>query len=278
MNEEKGDAKKNALSILFTVAIIGGIILWTLIDEGIISLEPPEYPKKITQEQLHSLRLTSVISNWCLPDSINHYIDSIILKSASAILFKYDYNAKFLMDNVKSRLQQMGFVITDYGSKKVNYYDFYWLSAENGDIFTHVTSICTGKMTFISVASGKDVKEVLSIRIVTDGNSAELESRYVYNPTNPNILLTAPLAGTVYAIYHTTNPLCGNPNDAINVMARSSFKDVMQRTNASSPKLDLIWACDGYYKLSRLTPTHAFMLRPRGVAYAKVVLTGFGIK
>ena len=54
MNEEKGDAKKNVLSILFTVAIIGGVILWALIYEGIISLEPPEYPKKITQEQLHS--------------------------------------------------------------------------------------------------------------------------------------------------------------------------------------------------------------------------------
>ncbi len=261
--------------IIFGV-VLGIIILLALIDMNVISFEPSEYPKKITQNQLYALRVTSVISNWCLPDSIDHYIDSVILKDSSAMLFGYAYNAKFLMNYIASHLQEMGFVITDMGRSKVGNYDFYWLSAENGDIFTHITSICTGKRTFVSVASGKDVKEVLSVRIETDGNNAIL-SAPEYTPKNGNILLTAPLAGTIYAIYYPTNPFCGNSNDEINVISRQSFERLLHK-NMKSPKLDLYWACGNFYKPKRFNTTHLFIYNPRGVAYARVVMTGFGIK
>ncbi len=278
-NSEKIERKRTIVTTIVTLALFAIPFVLALMDEGIISFEQPEYPKKITQEQLQSLRMTSVISNWCLPDSIHHYVDSIVLKTSSAILFMYiQPDAKELMKIVESRLQQMGFVINDYGNKKLNNYDFYWLSAENGDVFVHVTSIQTGTTTYISVASGKDVKEVLSIRIVTNGETAELESGWSYKPVNPNILLTAPLAGTIYAIYYPSVPICGNPNDEVNVLAKKSFEDVLLRTNAKSPKLELLWACDGYYNVSRYTPTHQIVWNPRGVAYAKTVLTGFGIK
>jgi len=278
-----GSRKDKIVSALFFIVfftLFAIPIVMALIDEGIINLEPPEFPKKVTQEQLQNLRMTSVISNWCLPDSIHHYVDSVVLESATAILFSYTQpDAKDLMKIVESRLQQIGFVINDYGNKKLNNYDFYWLSAENGDVFVHVTSIQTGTKTFISVASGKDIMGVLSIRIVTDGKDAELESGLSsYKPVNPNILLTAPLAGTIYAIYYPNVPLCGNPNDEVNIMAKRSFEEVLLRTHAKSPKLELLWACDNYHYLSRYTPTHLIVWNPRGVAYAKTVLTGFGIK
>ncbi|WP_457550208.1 hypothetical protein [Archaeoglobus sp.] len=277
--EDEMDLKDKLISIiLISIFFIIPTVL-ALVDEGIISFGPPEYPKKVTQEQLQSLRMTSVISNWCLPDSIHHYVDSIVLKSSSAILFMYiQPDAKELMKIVESRLQQMGFVINDYGSKRFSHYDFYWLSAENGNVFVHVTSIQTGNTAYISVATGKDVKEVLSIRIVTDGEEAELESEFSYKPSNPSVTLTAPLSGTIYAIYYPNEPLCGNPNDEVNILAKKSFENILLKTNARSPKLELLWACDGYYNVSRLTPTHLIVWNPRGVAYAKTVLTGFGIK
>jgi len=274
MYEEK---KRDLLSYVILAVIFGAVLFLIMLDEGIISLEPPEYPQKISQEQLHALRVTSVISNWCLPDSIHHYMDSVTLKESSAMLFGYDYDAKFLIDYITPRLQEMGFVITDNGSSKVSNYDFYWTSAENGDIFTHVTMLYTGKRSFVSIASGKDVKEVLSIRIETDGNTAEL-SAPTYKPKNANLVLTAPLAGTIYAIYFPANTLCGNPNDDINIVSRRSFEDLLHNGTMKSPMLDLYWACDGFYNPERLTPTHQFIYRPRGVAYASVVLTGFGVK
>ena len=269
--------KKVVEAFIYALIILIPVIL-VLADEGVISFESPEYPMKITQEQLQSLRMTSVISEWCLPDSINHYADSIVLKSSSAILFTYAQpDAKELTKIVESRLQQMGFVINDYGNTKVNGYDFFWLSAENGDVFVHVTSIQL-KNAYISVASGKDVKEVLSTKIATDGESAWLESSFSYTPQNPTVTLTAPLAGTIYALYHPNNPLCGNPNDEVNILAKKSFEDFVLKTNAKSPKLELLWACDGYYNVSRLNSTHLVVWNPRGVAYAETVLTGFGIK
>lgn len=267
------DTIKEALFLGF---VLGFFVLLGLIGEGVISFE---YPQSISKEQLQSLRLTSFISDLCLPDSISHYEDSIVLKDSSALLFRYDYDASFLLENVKSSLQSVGFVITDSGKSRIDNFDFYWLSAENGDIFTHVTAVYTGTKTHISIASGKDVKEVLSIKIVTDrtGDSAELRSDYTYKPENTNIVLTAPLAGTVYAIYYPNNPLCGKPSDEINIITRRSFDEFMLKGNMTPPILDFYWACGNVYKPARFKPTNAFVYKPRGVAYAQVISLGGGL-
>ncbi len=276
------------LTVAVVVLIFGGAILLTLIGEGVLEFGASEYPQKITREQLGSLRVTSVISDWCLPDSISHYVDSIVLKDSSAMLFEYDYAPQ--LDAVEKSLQQLGFVITDRGNSKVDSFDFYWVSGENGDIFAHVTMLRTATKTFVSVASGKSVEDVLSIRIVSDGISAELSSDRSYTPANAEIVRTAPLAGTIYAIYYSSNPLCGNVGDDINVAARQSFDEVLARVAASSapinatpeamPNVDFYWACMGFCGKASFKPTHRSIHMPRGVAYAivNVGYGGYGVK
>ncbi len=276
------------LTVAVVVLIFGGAILLTLIGEGMLEFGSSEYPQKITREQLGSLRVTSVISDWCLPDSISHYVDSIVLKDSSAMLFEYDYAPQ--LDAVEKSLQQLGFVITDCGNSKVDSFDFYWVSGENGDIFAHVTMLRTATKTFVSVASGKSVEDVLSIRIVSDGISAELSSDRSYTPANAEIVRTAPLAGTIYAIYYSSNPLCGNAGDDINVAARQSFDEAITRVAANSapinatpeamPNVDFYWACMGFCGKVSFKPTHRSIHMPRGVAYAivNVGYGGYGVK
>ncbi len=280
---------RDKLTAAVVVLIFGGAILLTLVGEGVIEFGVSEYPQKITREQLGSLRVTSVISDWCLPDSISHYVDSIVLRDSSAMLFEYDRIGPPL-DMIETSLQQLGFVITDRGNSKIDSFDFYWVSGENGDIFAHITMLRTATKTFVSVASGKSIEDVLSIKIVSDGVSAELSSDRSYTPANAEIVRTAPLAGTIYAIYYSSNPLCGSAGDEINVAARQSFDEVLARVAARSapinatpeamPNVDFYWACMGFCGKASFKPTHRSIHMPRGVAYAIVNIGygGYGVK
>jgi hypothetical protein len=271
---------------IFTFIVLIAV-LPILDDLGILdklfSFGPSEFPKKISEEQLQSLRLTSFISLWCLPDSIDHYMDSLVLKDSSALLFRYDHDATYLLDMIKSGLQEIGFVITDQGTSNLNTYDFYWLSAENGNIFVHVTMLHVGGLfsdnTYICIASGKNVDDVLSIKICVDdsGYPAELISDRTYTPTNANLVMTAPLSGTVYALFYPNNPLCGNPDDEINVITANSFDELLLReqeivqTYGYPVPIEFYWACGNFYKPERFKPVNAFVFKPRGVAYAQIM-------
>jgi len=264
----------NKIAVVAFIAFVWVAVIFLFIAGGSIF---SDYPQNISKEQLQSLRLTSYLSYSCLPDSINHYEDSLVLKDSSALLFKYDYDARFLLDNVRTALQNNGFTVVDTGNTKIDNFDFYWLSAENGNIFVHVTALYTGFRTYISVASGKNVEDVLSIRICTDraGSFAELRSNRSYNPTNANIVRTAPLAGTIYALYYPNNPLCGSPSDEINILTKKSFNELLLK-NSTSQRLDFIWACGNIYKPARFEPTNAILYSPRGVAYAMIIVSGGG--
>jgi hypothetical protein len=191
------------------------------------------------------------------------------------------------MNTMRAGLQRLGFVITDEGNTNINGYDFSWLSAENGNIFVHVTVLYTGS-AYVCVSAGNQYRDVLSIRIQSDGSAASLASD-IQCDANGSIEHVAPLAGTVYALFYPNDDLCGDPDADVNKMARQSFEEILAsrdtivgnvnyKGDPNQFPVEFYWACGNIFKPDRFHPVNSIITMPRGVAYASIMDMGLDVK